>query len=1033
MAGDSVDQKGMLHAMLKKECAELFALRDPESGLDLMPIFSILPAKRDYPDYYSLISYPVAYSTLKKKLPHYPSAAAWLKDAAYIAWNAKTYNLRGSQVWKFADIIEKHLKNVTVPRLKRVYPEIEYPYLGPLPDENPPLEQQQPQSGQVPLQTEHRTPQPAGVQAEVQKPEPQAHSQQLSEQQQQQLQQQQELILQQQLLQQHQRHFPIVAPKAPAKEASIQPKMKFIQFATKDKPKGTNATVHGHSIIKQETARGTTPVERTDTPPNAATNTNMNMNTSINTNTTPAVPQQAAMPRHHIPMPKRMHSNYELSAYSPPMSQTTTPQPHMMSRKDKKALTRRGRPPMIDLPHIQRMKNIIKGLKKEIDPTTRKSVTVPFEKLPNPASDPVYYTTITDPITFDDIWKRVKTRKYKDMQSFQTDISLMLINYKTAYNSNMDNMNKLIAFEKTFNVLYHYELAKPDKDYIPEGEFRYPIDEITVNNRAYHVGDWVLLANPNDPMKPVVGQIFKLWNTEDGQKWLNACWYFRPEQTVHRVDRLFYKNEVMKTGQYRDHQIEDIVGSCYVEHFTRYQRSEPTTDIGGPLFLCEYRYNESDKVFNKIRTWRACLPEEIRDVEEPCRPVNGRKFFKYVSPISHLLPPNSTMEDPIPEPQMADPNAPPLVGAVYMRPPLQRDDLGEYSTSHDSPRHIIRPGEPHEPGVIDQEMGTITVDSTVNLTQTKPSYSASPSLLGTGTGKVGRPPNSSHHKIHSNAQILQNDFKTTYSSKMAAVTNRVAGYNNATHNNVPKNTSATMLMPITNRMQSNGKQTSKTQVTGPSKKAMEQSYASYIQYAAAYKGNNQGSVIVDTPGAYVLPIDILGERVKGSQELYEIQTADFNSMAKRLTKEEMNLQRKRGRNGEIIWFRSPSVMLGERLLNLGDTHLQTPLNVWNFPDRLGVTDNLAGFDYEEVEEEGETMATITKAAVDHVMSTDDDYNGVEGPATGDSDQDIPKTINLEETMYLDEDDKDDCNDLTGPHFLGLRPSAKYLAYKLSDQ
>ena len=144
-------------------------------------------------------------------------------------------------------------------------------------------------------------------------------------------------------------------------------------------------------------------------------------------------------------------------------------------------------------------------------------------------------------------------------------------------------------------------------------------------------------------------RIFRLWKTSDGEEWLNACWYYRPEQTVHRVDRLFYKNEVMKTGQYRDNLVKDIVSKCFVVHFTRFQRGDPAVKVDGPLFVCEFRYNESDKAFNKIRTWRACLPEEIRDQEEETIPVNGRKFFKYPSPIRQLLPRNASEHDRIPQ------------------------------------------------------------------------------------------------------------------------------------------------------------------------------------------------------------------------------------------------------------------------------------------------------------------------------------------------------------------------------------------------
>lgn len=255
-----------------------------------------------------------------------------------------------------------------------------------------------------------------------------------------------------------------------------------------------------------------------------------------------------------------------------------------------------------------------------------------FERLPDRHRDANYYIMIANPISLQDINKKVKTRRYKTFQEFQNDFNLMLTNFRISHRGDPESIKISNILEKTFTSLARFELSKPDRSFIPEGELRYPLDEVIVNNISYHVGDWALLRNQNDPQKPIVGQIFRLWKTPDGKQWLNACWYYRPEQTVHRVDRLFYKNEVMKTGQYRDHLVSNLVGKCYVIHFTRYQRGNPDMKLEGPLFVCEFRYNESDKIFNKIRTWKACLPEEIRDLDEATIPVNGRKFFKYPSP-----------------------------------------------------------------------------------------------------------------------------------------------------------------------------------------------------------------------------------------------------------------------------------------------------------------------------------------------------------------------------------------------------------------
>ena len=60
------------------------------------------------------------------------------------------------------------------------------------------------------------------------------------------------------------------------------------------------------------------------------------------------------------------------------------------------------------------------------------------------------------------------------------------------------------------------------------------------------VGDWVQIQNQNDLTKPIVAQIYRTWQDAEGQNWVNACWYYRPEQTVHRYERHFFENEVVR-------------------------------------------------------------------------------------------------------------------------------------------------------------------------------------------------------------------------------------------------------------------------------------------------------------------------------------------------------------------------------------------------------------------------------------------------------------------------------------------------------
>lgn len=192
-------------------------------------------------------------------------------------------------------------------------------------------------------------------------------------------------------------------------------------------------------------------------------------------------------------------------------------------------------------------------------------------------------------------------------------------------------------------------------------------DELLTDIRP---GDWVHIQNPNDLTKPIITQIYRTWQDPSGTKFVNACWYYRPEQTVHRYEKHFYENEVVKTGQYRDHEVDEIVDRCFVMFHTRYNKGRPR---GLPedksVYICESRYNEEKHMFNKIKTWASCLPDEVRDKDYEMELFKEPKRMKKLpSPIAYLLKDEQKETDDFPKPEWGSDNAPPKIGAVHRRP-----------------------------------------------------------------------------------------------------------------------------------------------------------------------------------------------------------------------------------------------------------------------------------------------------------------------------------------------------------------------------
>ncbi|KAI1454643.1 hypothetical protein F4805DRAFT_438903 [Annulohypoxylon moriforme] len=335
--------------------------------------------------------------------------------------------------------------------------------------------------------------------------------------------------------------------------------------------------------------------------------------------------------------------------------------------RDDDSHKKRGRPPKVFTPLEARIHALLKGLRKFKHPNGELLI-VPFERLPDKQATPDYFAAIKNPIAMDLIKRKAKRKKYQNVDQALRDLDLMFDNAKQYNEEDSQLYNDAVELQRQAHLLAEQEKAKPDNDFEDE-DGRRPLPEIVHKGEVWRVGDWVHITNPNDLTKPIVAQIYRTWEDKSGQKWVNACWYYRPEQTVHRFEKHFLENEVVKTGQYRDHRIDEVVDRCFVMFVTRYNKGRPR---GFPkdkeVYVCEARYNEEKHKLNKIKTWASCVPDEVRekDYEMDLFEV-PRKLRKVPSPIKHLLRDDAKPTDALPKPTWGAPNAPPLIGAVHCR------------------------------------------------------------------------------------------------------------------------------------------------------------------------------------------------------------------------------------------------------------------------------------------------------------------------------------------------------------------------------
>ena len=383
----------------------------------------------------------------------------------------------------------------------------------------------------------------------------------------------------------------------------------------------------------------------------------------------------------------------------------------------------RGRPPKLLTPMEARILAVLKGLRKPKNNRGQLMIKH-FDRLPDKSIMPEYYAEVKSPMAYDVLKRKVKRKKYTSLEAFMSDVNLMFNNAKEYNTDDSQIFKDAVALQVEAGKLYDNERAKPDETFADEdGKIPMP-NGILHNGELYKVGDWIHVQNINDLTKPIPAQIYRTYKNPNGQSMVNVCWYYRPEQTVHRFDKHFLSNEVVKTGRYRDHHIEEVEGKCFIMFYTRYFKGRPRNlPEGTEIYVCKDRYNEERHQFNTIKTWASCLPDEVRDKDyEMDLFEHPRKMKKYPSPIAYLLKDDQKESDDFPKVQWGADGAPPKIGAVHRRPRNEKDSPPPEPTPPPQPK--VKPPAPRP------------------IQQVAPNYQNT-ALAGQQQQQPGRPPNTS--------------------------------------------------------------------------------------------------------------------------------------------------------------------------------------------------------------------------------------------------------------------------------------------------
>jgi len=136
----------------------------------------------------------------------------------------------------------------------------------------------------------------------------------------------------------------------------------------------------------------------------------------------------------------------------------------------------------------------------------------------------------------------------------------------------------------------------------PEEEDLTYLKTFTLNNITYRAGDYVYVKPEEANVTTRVFSVDKIWQQKDGLQGIYGCWYYRPESTFHLASRKFLDKELFRC--YRSNHIltDGIVGKCFVMHVKEYSKQMPEGFDAKDVYVCESRYNVKGRSFTKIKS-----------------------------------------------------------------------------------------------------------------------------------------------------------------------------------------------------------------------------------------------------------------------------------------------------------------------------------------------------------------------------------------------------------------------------------------------
>lgn len=133
-----------------------------------------------------------------------------------------------------------------------------------------------------------------------------------------------------------------------------------------------------------------------------------------------------------------------------------------------------------------------------------------------------------------------------------------------------------------------------------------PVDQtqsVTVQDVIYAIGDFVYYIRGENDVAGIMHIKGVYINDDNTETAIYGNVFIRPSETPFVKTRRFLDQEVLRTEQLQFIPVRNVLGKCFVMHFSQYFTLHPEDIPDYDVYVCEQKYNTTTKSIKKLQIW----------------------------------------------------------------------------------------------------------------------------------------------------------------------------------------------------------------------------------------------------------------------------------------------------------------------------------------------------------------------------------------------------------------------------------------------